>query len=131
MSLFSAQKISDPKSRTLPDDSPPLPVDVFRKGDKLVILSPVAGVTIDDISVSITEDILTIKGNRQWEEEIQVADVFSQECYWGEFSRSIVLPVQVDIEKVAAFYKNGILRIEMPISADDRSRVIPILVDGE
>lgn len=113
------------------ENGTPLPVDVFRYKKKLIIIAPIAGITIEDITVAISEDILTIKGERKLEETISESDFFSKEVSWGEFSRSIVLPVNVDINKVAAFYKKGILRIEMPILEEDRSRVIPISLEDD
>lgn len=131
-SLFTAKKIGLEKEESFSsDDSAPIPVDVYRVKDKLIILAPIAGISIEDISVSITEDILTIKGNRFKPEEDNSADYFSQECFWGEFSRSIVLPVSVNTNKVAAFYKQGILRIEMPVIDEEKTRVIPIKIEEE
>ena len=95
----------------------------------MVIIAPIAGVTLEDINVSLTDDTLTIKGNRKAPEDLQDVNTLSKECHWGEFSRSIVLPVKVDTQKVAAFYKQGILRIEMPIIARESTRVIPIAVE--
>jgi HSP20 family protein len=131
MSFFTAKKISDDSTPTMTNDSAPMPVDVYQSQNKLVILSPIAGITIEDISVSITDDILVISGMRKKPEEIDGANYFSQECFWGEFSRSIVLPVNVDTNKVAAFYKRGILRIEMPMLEEEQTRVIPIKIDQE
>lgn len=113
------------------DNGTPLAVDVFRHKNKLIILAPIAGITIEDINVAISDDILTIKGERKLEEDVSNQNYFSREVSWGKFSRSIVLPISVNIDKVAAFYKKGILRIELPIIEDDRSRVIPIIMDEE
>ena len=130
--LFTAKKIGDEEeNEEQKGDSAPLPVDVFRSGDKLVILTPIAGVIIEDISVAITEDVLTISGDRKKPDEVSRQDHFSQECFWGEFSRSIVLPVTVNTNKVAAFYKRGILRIEMPIIEEEHTRVIPVKIEEE
>lgn len=130
--FFTAKKIaSNPAEQTVPDGSTPVPVDVFRTRDKLVILAPIAGVTIEEISVSITDDILTISGNRSMDQDEKPESHFSQECFWGDFNRTIVLPVNVDSSKVAAFYKRGILRIEMPILDEEQTRVIPVKMQGD
>lgn len=126
MSFFTAKKISG--TDTPEDPTPSLAVDVYQSGGKLVILVPIAGISIDDMSVSITDEILTIQGRRKRPEEITPSDYFSQECFWGEFSRSVILPVEVDTNKVSAFYKKGTLRIEMPITQDEKTRVIPITI---
>jgi len=131
MSFFTAKKINSESTPSMPQDSAPMPVDIYQSQNKLVILSPIAGITIEDISVSITDDILVISGMRKKPETIDSANYFSQECFWGEFSRSIVLPVNVDTNKVAAFYKRGILRIEMPMLEEEQTRVIPIKIDQE
>jgi len=128
-SLFTAKKIDSAENNLETDhSSTPIPVDVYQHQNKLIILAPIAGVTIEDISVSITDDILVISGNRAKPEEVSHEDYFSRECFWGEFNRSIVLPVSVDSDKVAAFYKRGVLRIEMPIVDEERTRVIPVKV---
>lgn len=130
-SIFVAKKINEPAQDNSHDDSTAIPVDVYRSGEKLVLLAPIAGVTIEDVSVSITDDILTIKGLRHKPEQVPGTEYFSRECFWGEFHRSIVLPVNIDSEKVSAFYKRGILRIEMPIVEDEGTRIIPVKIEKE
>lgn len=130
-SLFTARKIEGIDDHAGNDTSTPVPVDVYQRQNKLIILAPIAGVTIEDISVSITDDILTISGNRSRPDDASSDDYFSRECFWGEFSRSIVLPVNVDSDRVAAFYKRGILRIEMPVVEEERTRVIPVTMTNE
>lgn len=133
MSLFTAKKLTPGGEPGLhPDESStPIPVDVYQSQGKLIILAPIAGVTIEDISVTITDDILVINGTRHRPETVNTGDYFSQECFWGEFNRTIVLPVNVDSNKVAAFYKRGVLRIEMPILDEERTRVIPVKLANE
>jgi len=131
-SIFTAKKIkADEQLVNVDTDSTPVPVDVFRHENKLTILAPIAGVSIEEINVSITDDILTISGSRQKTDEIVEQNYFSRECFWGEFNRSIVLPLNVDTNKVAAFYKKGILRIELPILEEERTRVIPVKMETE
>lgn len=129
-SIFVAKKINEPAILDT-DDSTAIPVDVYRSGEKLILLAPIAGVTIEDVSVSITDDILTIKGLRHKPEQVPTTDYFSRECFWGEFHRSVVLPVNIDSDKVVAFYKRGILRIEMPILEEEGTRVIPVKIENE
>jgi len=115
------------------DESPveegQLSVDVFQTKDNLIVKSTIAGVKPDDISIDIDNDILTIRGSRSFEEEIDEDGYFYQECYWGNFSRSIVLPVDVDSEKVNAVLKNGVLTITMPKLK--KSRAVSVKVSGE
>ena len=126
--FFTAKKVNTANQGkvTIDTDSTPVPVDVYRHGNKLIILAPIAGVTIEDVSVAITDDILTISGVRRHPDTVSSSDYFSHECFWGKFSRSVVLPLNVDTNKVAAFYKRGILRIEMPILDGERTRIIPV-----
>lgn len=127
--IFIAKKINSPEDGIPTDDATPIPVDVYRTDDKLILLAPIAGVVAEDVSVSITDDILTMKGVRHRPEAVPKADYFSRECFWGEFHRSVVLPLNVDADHVAAFYKRGVLRIEMPILEEQATRVIPVKIE--
>ena len=97
-----------------------LSVDVFREGDMLVIRCLVAGVSPDDLDVSVHGDLLTIRGRRHSDSENRASDWYYQECYWGSFSRSIVLPYQVASDMTEAQLKNGILEVRIPIRADGK-----------
>src|SRR5687767_10105927 len=79
-----------------------LAVDVFQTKESIVVVAPVPGVSKNDIDLSIVENTLTIRGSRKNEREVRESDFFVQECYWGEFSRSIILPVQVKEEGAEA-----------------------------
>lgn len=92
-----------------------LSVDVFRDHDSLVIRAPLAGVQLEDIDLAIHGDLLTIRGKRETQEEHTDDDWYYKECYWGAFSRSIVLPLDVYAERAEAALKNGILEIRIPI----------------
>jgi HSP20 family protein len=103
-----------------------LALDVYQTKDKIVILAPIAGVKLDDMTVSVTDDVLTIKGKRNLEKEIPDEDYLTQECFWGDFSRSIVLPASVNTAKIAAKFKDGVLTIEIPKIEKVREKVIRI-----
>mgnify|MGYP001614025598 FL=1 len=92
-----------------------LSLDVFRDGDELVIRSLVAGVAPEDLDVSIHGDLLTIRGTRAEPKELSDEDSYYRECYWGAFSRSVVLPYETATDHVNAVLKNGILEIRLPI----------------
>lgn len=92
-----------------------LTVDVFRRGNEIIVQSTIAGTAPEDIDVSITKEKVTIKGQRIQEEKIKSSDYYHQELYWGSFSRSIILPVDIDPDKSKASIKNGVLTIKMPI----------------
>lgn len=91
-----------------------LTVDVYQTESDVVIKSTIAGVSVDDLDIAITNDTVTIKGQRKMEEEIKPENYYWQECYWGPFSRSIILPVDVKAEGAKASLKNGILTIRLP-----------------
>jgi len=91
-----------------------LTVDVFQDDENIVIQSTIAGVAPDDLDVSITNDMVTIRGERRQPYEIDHEDYFYQECYWGTFSRSIILPVEIDSDRAEAKIKNGVLTIRIP-----------------
>ncbi len=91
-----------------------LTIDVFQTEDEIVIQSTIAGVSDKDLDISVTNDMVTIKGSRTPEQRIKPSDYYYQELYWGPFSRSIILPVDVDADSAKASMKNGILTIRLP-----------------
>lgn len=91
-----------------------LTVDVFQDNENIIIQSTVAGVSPDDLDVSITNDMVTIRGERKRLHNVADQDYFYQECYWGSFSRSIILPVEIDADNAEAKMKNGVLTIRIP-----------------
>lgn len=106
-----------------------LAVDVFQTADEIMVIAPVAGVARDDISISVTDDqdkILTIRGQRHLQLKVEPADYFTQECFWGPFSRSIILPDSVDPSSVKASFKNGILTVRVPKVEKIKTRVVKI-----
>lgn len=91
-----------------------LSIDVYQTADKLVVRSTIAGVKPDDIDISINNDMLTIRGKREASQTINEADYLYRECYWGAFSRSIILPTEIETDKVEAALENGVLTIILP-----------------
>lgn len=88
-----------------------LAVDVFETKEKLIVKARTAGVNKQDLDVSISDNTLSIRGTLSAGTEQQVENYFVQECYWGEFSRSIALPVPVKEEEIEAVLKDGVLTI--------------------
>jgi HSP20 family molecular chaperone IbpA len=91
-----------------------LSIDVYQTPDTLVIKSTIAGVKPEDIDISINNDLLTIRGSREMIENIREENYLYRECYWGSFSRSIILPVEVEADKIEAFLENGVLTVVLP-----------------
>lgn len=103
-----------------------LAVDVYQTKDKVVVKAPIAGVTPEDLDIAISEDVVTIKGDRKEEREIQKDNYYVQECFWGSFSRSVILPTSTVAEKAQANLKNGVLTIEIPKVAQEKVKKIKV-----
>ena len=103
-----------------------LTIDVYQTENDVVIKSTIAGVKPEDLDVSINNDMVTIKGERTSEEEVSEENYYYQECYWGGFSRSVVLPVDVVSEKAEASLKNGILTIRLPKASSNKAKKIQV-----
>ncbi len=106
-----------------------LSVDVYQTKDNLIIKSTIAGVKPEDIDISIDNDMITIRGQRKYDEEVKEEDYFYQECYWGSFSRSIVLPMEVKGDEAEASLKNGVLTIVLP--KVKKSKTVAVKVKSE
>ena len=91
-----------------------LVVDVYETDSSFVVLAAIAGVLIKDMDISIEKDMMVIKGNRQNRHSSPEKKYFYQECYWGPFSRKIVLPENIDIEEADAQMEKGLLTIKIP-----------------
>jgi HSP20 family protein len=98
-----------------------LSVDVYGTEEEIVVVSTIAGVQPEKIDISISGDMLTIRGERTQEKKEHVEDYYYQECYWGGFSRSIILPTEVEADNVAASLKNGVLTVRLPKSRKSKS----------
>lgn len=103
-----------------------LTIDVYQTDDEIVIESTVAGVEPDDIDIDISSESVTIRGERSKSETVSEENYLYQECYWGKFSRSIILPQEVDPDKAKADFKNGILRIRLPKIAKGKMRKLKV-----
>lgn len=103
-----------------------LAIDVYQSADDLVIRAPIAGVASGDLEISVADEILSIKGERKVQDTINREDYFAQECYWGSFSRSYVLPIAVQSDKAQASLKNGILTIRIPKLEKTKTKTIEV-----
>lgn len=113
------------------DEDPVLPgqlaVDVYETKDKLVVKARTAGVNRNELDVSISDNTLSIRGTLSAGGEEEVENYFVQECYWGEFSRSIALPVPVKEDEIEAVLKDGVLTISFSKVKQDTVKKIQIL----
>jgi HSP20 family protein len=103
-----------------------LTIDMYQTKDNVIIKSTIAGVKPEDIDVTIANDMVTVRGERKRDFEASSEDYFYQECYWGSFSRSVVLPVDVDIEQVNADLKDGILTVILPKAAKAKAKKVKV-----
>ncbi len=105
-----------------------LTVDVYESPTDIVIKTMVAGVKPEDLDISITREMVTIKGKREEDRTVSADDYFHRELYWGSFSRTVVLPKEVDIEEAEAVEKYGLLIIKLPKL--DKNREARLKVKG-
>lgn len=113
----------------LSDDDPQegeLPVDMFQTKDAIVIRALVAGVSPDDLDISITRDMVTIKGMREEYQESSDDDYYHRELFWGSFSRTLLLPEEVLIDEADAQEKHGMLEIRLPKVDKNRSTQLKV-----
>ena len=104
-----------------------LAVDVYETREKLVVKARTAGVNKHDLDVSISDNQLTIRGTLSAGNDDGVENYFLQECYWGEFSRTIALPVPVKEEEIEAMLKDGVLTISFGKVKQDTIKKIQVL----
>lgn len=91
-----------------------LPVDMFQTDDHIVIRALVAGVSPTDLEISITRDMVTIRGIREEYQEAHDDSYYHRELFWGSFSRTLLLPEEVSIDEAEAQEKHGLLEIKLP-----------------
>ena len=118
-----ATQLSRPKHHVVEEESPDeevvmeegeLSVDVYQTATEIIIEAMVAGVKPEDLHLSITRDMVTVKGRRDGNTQVNHDDYFYKELYWGTFTRTILLPHEVEIEEAEAVEKHGLLIIRLP-----------------
>ena len=105
-----------------------LAVDVYQTNDEIVIQSTIAGVKSEDLDISIENDTVTISGERKNVVEDSGKNYFYQECFWGAFSRQIILPEEVDGSRAEATMKDGVFTLRLP--RIERQKVRKVKVTG-
>jgi len=123
----SAQPAQDAAWDDEQDDFPgQLAVDVYETNDQLVVKARTAGVNKEDLDVSISDGILTVSGTLSSGDDTDAINWHIQECYWGEFSRTVALPVAVKEDEAAAALKDGVLTISFPKVQQEQAKKIAI-----
>lgn len=130
-STVTQQQPADDTAATWDESDDDLPgqlaVDVYETDEQLVVKARTAGVNKEDLDVSISDGILTISGTLSSGDDAVVTNWHIQECYWGEFSRTLALPVQVKEDEVAAVLKDGVLTISFSKIRQEQAKKITIL----
>jgi HSP20 family protein len=122
---IAVQAVSDEPSD---DDFPgQLAVDVYETEERLVVKARTAGVNKDELDVSISDGILTVSGTLSAGDEADATNWHIQECYWGEFSRTLALPVAVREDEVEAVLKDGVLTITFNKVKQEQAKKIQVL----
>ncbi len=103
-----------------------LSIDVYQTDKDIIVKSTIAGVKSEDIDISINNDMLTIRGRREMNEEVKEENYLYKECYWGSFSRSVILPVEIEEDKIEALLENGVLTIILPKSKSSKQISIKV-----
>jgi HSP20 family protein len=103
-----------------------LNIDMYQTKDNVIIKSTIAGVRPEDIDITVANDMVTIKGSRSKEENVAQDDYFYQECYWGSFARSVIVPVDIDSEHIEADLKDGILTVIVPKAAKAKTKKVKV-----
>ena len=113
------------------DSTPPssitghITIDIYEQDTYYIIKSPLAGVHVSDIDIEVSDNVVTIRGTRRQSDTVPEQNYFLQECFWGEFSRSVTLPCSIDPRRVkATFNKECVLKIIIP--KEERVKVVRI-----
>lgn len=125
---FPSKTGKRPTARGAADDSHEpgrLALDIYEQDDYYIVRAPIAGVRLSDLDIEVSGNVLTIRGNRRAPESVERSQFYLQECYWGPFSRSITLPIDIDPRKVrATFNRDCILKILIP--REERVKIVRI-----
>lgn len=125
--LGSENRLDNPNPTPwLDEEEGELAVDMYQTPSEIVIQTMVSGVKPEDLNVAITRETVTIKGKRQLAREIDHENYFHKELYWGSFSRTILLPAEVEVEEAEAIEKHGLLTIRLPKIDRSKSQSLKI-----
>jgi HSP20 family protein len=104
-------------------------VDVYEEQDDVIIKAEIPGLSKEDISVQVTDSMLTIKGEKKREEEVKEDDYYRCERSFGSFTRAVDLPCEVKADQVRASFKNGVLEVRMPKTEEAKKKAITVKID--
>lgn len=104
-------------------------VDIYEKGNDLIIEAPLADIDPDKVDISVENDVLTVRGKMEKKSEVEDKNYYRREVRSGSFYRQIPLPAHVIGEKASAAYENGVLKISVPRAAEKKTKKIAVKVD--
>lgn len=110
----SADEVENELQDVESEEEGQLAIDMYQTPSEIVIKTMIAGVKQEDLDISITRDMVIIKGQREESNDTLGNDYFHKELYWGSFSRTIILPQEIDVDESEAINKNGLLVIRLP-----------------
>ena len=129
---FASRQIKEddlPKDINPPAGQGQLPIDIFENEKEIFIVAPIPGVDMEQAEIVVSDDVLTIKGKREVNLEnfaLKKEDHYVQECFWGSFSRSVILPPNANINQIEATQKEHILYIQIPKRENMKMRIVKI-----
>lgn len=103
-----------------------LSLDIYQTEKEIIIVAPIAGVEKENINITVNEDILVIRGDRAQREQVSEENYYTKECFWGSFSRAIVLPKEADIKNISASFEQCVLEIRIPKAENETNKIIKI-----
>ncbi len=126
--LITLEDVDSQKfGRHIHDEEGQLTVDVYETTKDLVIVAPVAGVDTTNLDITVSDgEVLTIRGFRSIGKNVKDEDYLTRECFWGAFSRSIVLPDGVNVDRIGASFKRGVLKISIPKAPKEKHKKVKI-----
>lgn len=104
-------------------------LDVFEEQDELVVKADLPGLGREDIEVTVTGSVVTIKGEKKKEEEVKEKDYYRRERSYGSFVRSVELPCEVKSEQIKANFKDGVLEVRMPKTEEAKKKSVSVRID--
>jgi HSP20 family protein len=106
-------------------------VDIYEDGDDIVVKAEMPGVDLDNIEVTVTDNVLLLRGEKQKQEEANEGEYYRSERVYGAFVRGIPLPAETDAQKATANFNNGVLEVRIPKAEEAKKRQVKVNVEGE
>ena len=119
--------MSDQDSFSNNNEEGQLAVDVLEDEESIFVIAPISGVGLEDVAVLVENETLTISGERKYPLAQGGKNFLAKECFWGKFSRTIILPSSAEKDKVEASFSKGVLRIRIPKKDSEKSKIIKII----